>query len=149
MTALMLTTTCYSTQAAHNAGIRVCSHARSDESIIQCLQYGVDIIYHASFISDSTMSALAVQKDRAFVVPALNWLVGTLYDAEAFGCKCFFRRCTATSDSSFDRVADPIAKAESVGYGRELEVATAGLKEMHKRGIKVGHRGVKSGGYNA
>jgi hypothetical protein len=33
---------------------------------------------------------------------------------------------------------DPIAKAESVGYGRELEVAVAGLKEMYKRGIKVG-----------
>jgi hypothetical protein len=40
---------------------------------------------------------------------------------------------------------DPIAKAESVGYGRELEVAVAGLKEMHKRGIKVGRLG--TGGY--
>jgi hypothetical protein len=36
---------------------------------------------------------------------------------------------------------DPIAKAESVGYGRELEVAVAGLKEMYKRGIKVGRLG--------
>jgi hypothetical protein len=27
------------------------------------------------------------QKDRAFVVPAINWLYGTLYDAEAFGCE--------------------------------------------------------------
>lgn len=34
-------------EAAHRNGMRVCSHARSDESIIQCLQYGVDIIYHA------------------------------------------------------------------------------------------------------
>jgi imidazolonepropionase-like amidohydrolase len=32
---------------AHIHGLRVCSHARSDESIVQCLQYGVDIIYHA------------------------------------------------------------------------------------------------------
>lgn len=32
---------------AHINGLRVCSHARSDESIVQCLQYGVDIIYHA------------------------------------------------------------------------------------------------------
>jgi hypothetical protein len=30
-----------------------------------------------------------------------------------------------------------VTKAESAGYGRELEVAIAGLKEMHKRGIKV------------
>lgn len=32
---------------------------------------------------------------------------------------------------------DPTSKAESVGYARELEVACAGLKEMHKRGIKI------------
>lgn len=34
-------------ETAHELGMRVCSHARSDESILQCLQYGVDIIYHA------------------------------------------------------------------------------------------------------
>jgi hypothetical protein len=34
-------------------------------------------------------------------------------------------------------IADPIAKAEAVGYGRELEIAVAGLKEMYKRGIKI------------
>lgn len=74
-------------EAAHNHGMRICSHARSDESIIQCLQYGVDVIYHASFISDGTMKLLENQKDRVYVVPAINWLVGTLYDAEAFGCE--------------------------------------------------------------
>ncbi|RSH89115.1 hypothetical protein EHS25_002781 [Saitozyma podzolica] len=93
-------------EAAHEHGMRVCSHARSDESIVQCLQYGVDIIYHASFISDSTLYALEKQKDRVFVAPAA-----------AFGY--------------------PTSKAESVGYARELEVAVAGLKEMHRRGIKV------------
>ncbi len=36
-----------SVEAAHKHGMRVCSHARSDESIVQCLQYGVDIVYHA------------------------------------------------------------------------------------------------------
>jgi imidazolonepropionase-like amidohydrolase len=77
-------------QAAHLRGMRVCSHARSDEAIMQCLQYGVDIIYHASFISDATMDALEVQKDRVFVAPAINWLVGTLEDAAAFGCKIHF-----------------------------------------------------------
>jgi hypothetical protein len=50
------------------------------------VQYGVDVIYHASFISDGTMKLLENQKDRVYVVPAFNWLVGTLYDAEAFGC---------------------------------------------------------------
>ncbi|KAJ7689315.1 hypothetical protein B0H17DRAFT_1066878 [Mycena rosella] len=104
-------------EAAHARGIRVCSHARSDEAILQCLQYGVDIIYHASFISDATMDALEAQKDRVFVAPALNWLVATLEDAAAFGY--------------------PVSKAEAVGYKRELEIAVAGLKEMHRRGIKI------------
>lgn len=38
-------------------------------------RYGVDMIYHASFISDSTMEALEAQKERVFVAPALAWLV--------------------------------------------------------------------------
>ncbi|KAF7360603.1 Amidohydrolase [Mycena venus] len=104
-------------EAAHSRGMRVCSHARSDEAIMQCLQYGVDIIYHASFISDETMDALEVQKDRVFVAPAINWIVGTLEDAAAFGY--------------------PVSKAEAVGYARELEIAVAGLKEMHRREIKI------------
>ncbi|PWN31410.1 uncharacterized protein FA14DRAFT_186374 [Meira miltonrushii] len=104
-------------EAAHAAGKRVCGHARSDESILQCLQYGVDVIYHASFISDQTMDALEAQKDRVFVAPAINWIVATLNDAVAFGYTP--------------------SKAESVGYKRELEVALSGLREMRKRGIKV------------
>ena len=104
-------------ETAHAAGKRVCGHARSDESIMQCLQYGVDVIYHASFISDATMDALEVQKDRVFVAPAINWLIATLNDAVAFGYT--------------------FSKAESVGYKRELEVALKGLQEMRRRGIKV------------
>ncbi|KAJ7488924.1 hypothetical protein FB451DRAFT_1223293 [Mycena latifolia] len=104
-------------EAAHAQGIRVCSHARSDEAILQCLQYGVDIIYHASFISDATMDALEAQKDRVFVAPAINFPIATLEDAAAFGY--------------------PASKAEAVGFARELEIAVAGLKEMHRRGIKI------------
>ncbi|KAJ7176909.1 hypothetical protein C8R46DRAFT_1077693 [Mycena filopes] len=104
-------------EAAHARGMRVCSHARSDEAIMQCLQYGVDIIYHASFISDATMDALEAQKNRVVVAPALNFPIGTLEDADAFGY--------------------PVSKAEAVGYARELEIAVAGLKEMHRRGIKI------------
>jgi hypothetical protein len=36
-----------------------------------------------------------------------------------------------------DLCEDPTSKAESVGYARELQIACAGLKEMHRRGIKV------------
>lgn len=41
--------------------------------------------------------------------------------------------CTSHTEKS----TDPVAKAEAVGYARELDIAVAGLKEMHKRGIKV------------
>ena len=76
---------------------------------MQCLQYGVDIIYHGckhqvircgqpvdrhlfflAFISEATMTALEAQKDRVFVAPALNWLYSTLNDAGSFGCELVF-----------------------------------------------------------
>lgn len=31
-------------EEAHSLGVRVCAHARSDKSIMQCLQYGVDVV---------------------------------------------------------------------------------------------------------
>lgn len=56
-------------------------------------------------------------KTKHVVAPAINWLVATLNDAEAFGYSH--------------------AQAEKVGYKRELEAAIGGLREMHKRGIVV------------
>ncbi|KAF7313963.1 Amidohydro-rel domain-containing protein [Mycena chlorophos] len=104
-------------EAAHARGMRVCSHARSDAAVLQCLQYGVDMIYHASFISDATMDALEAQKERVFVAPALNFPIATLEDAEKLGYT--------------------VPKSDIVAYEREVEIAVQGLKEMHKRGIRV------------
>lgn len=56
-------------------------------------------------------------KTKHIVAPAINWLIATLYDAEAFGY--------------------PHAQAEKVGYKRELDAAIAGLREMHRRGIVI------------
>ena len=58
------------------------------------------------------------------VAPGINWLIGTLHDAEAFGYSH--------------------AKAEQVGYKKELETAIRGLREMHRRGIVVLPGGGKS-----
>lgn len=63
------------------------------------------------------MRMLEESKDKHIVVPAINWLWATLHEAEAFGY---------THDT-----------AEKHGYGKELQVAIAGLREMHKRGIVV------------
>lgn len=102
---------------AHRRGKRVCAHARSAESVKMCVRHGVDIIYHASFTDAEGMDLLEAHKDRLFVAPGLNWLVATVYEAESFGY--------------------PQEVAEAAGYKRELDVAIEGMREMHRRGIRV------------
>jgi imidazolonepropionase-like amidohydrolase len=82
-----------------------------------CVRHHVDVIYHASFTDAEGMDLLEANKDWVFVAPGINWLVATLYEAESFGF--------------------PQQAAEAVGYKRELEIATEGLREMHRRGIRV------------
>ncbi|MFC7660753.1 amidohydrolase family protein [Pseudonocardia benzenivorans] len=102
---------------AHRRGKRVCAHARSAESVKMCVRNHVDVIYHASFTDAEGMDMLEANKDWVFVAPGINWLVATLYEAESFGF--------------------PQEAAEAVGYKKELETAIDGLREMHRRGIKV------------
>ena len=70
---------------AHRLGLRVCSHARARDSIKQCVQHGVDIIFHGSYIDEPTMDELEKNKHRHMVAPALNWLYATTYEAGPFG----------------------------------------------------------------
>ncbi|KAG9312514.1 hypothetical protein JVU11DRAFT_6908 [Chiua virens] len=104
-------------EAAHAKGIRVCSHARSDRAVRQCLQYGIDILYHCSFISDESMDALEAQKDRVYVAPTINILYSSLLVAEKaqFGFK----------------------KPDAERYKRELHICIAAMQEMKRRGIKI------------
>lgn len=102
---------------AHRRGVKVCTHARSRDSVYLSLKTGVDMIYHASYIDDESMDMLEAAKDRVFVAPAINWLVATLYEAGKFG---------------YSQEA-----AETAGYARELETAVKGVKEMKRRGIRV------------
>jgi len=102
---------------AHRRGKRVCAHARSAESVKMCVRNKVDIVYHASFTDAEGMDMLEANKDWVFVAPGINWLIATLYEAESFGF--------------------PQEAAEAVGYKRELEMAINGLREMHRRGVKV------------
>ena len=102
---------------AHRRHVRVCTHARSRDSVLISLKTGVDMIYHASYIDDEGMDLLEAAKDRVFVAPAINWLVATLQDAEAFG---------------YSHEA-----AEQAGYARELDIAVKAMQEMRRRGIRV------------
>lgn len=102
---------------AHRLGLRVCSHARARDSVIQCVRHGVDVIYHASYTDEEGMKMLEKSRHKHIVAPAINWLYTTVHEAEPFGY-------------TFDT-------AERVGYKKELEVAVKALKEMHRRRIPI------------
>jgi len=98
-------------------GKRICAHARSDQSVRYCLDYGIEIIYHASFASDKTIDDLAARKDEFFVAPGLAWLINTGYHAGDYGL--------------------PPEVAGEMGYHRELEQAIKTMRKMKDAGIRV------------
>lgn len=102
---------------AKRAGKRVAAHARSSESVKQCVRHGIELVYHASFADAEALDMLEANKDKHFVVPGLGWLVRTCFNASEYG------------------ITPEIAA--SMGYKRELEVASASLSEMHRRGIRI------------
>ncbi len=96
---------------------RVAAHARSCESVKQCVRHGIEIIYHASFADEEALDMLEANKDKHFVAPGIAWLINTSYHAGEFGIS-------------------PDA-AKQMGYHRELEIAIESLKKMRKRGIRI------------
>ena len=102
---------------AKRFGKRVSAHARSCESVKQCLRHGVEVIYHASFADTEALDLLEANKDKHFVAPGLAWLVNTSYHAGEWG------------------LTPEVTK--QMGYHRELEIAVETLKAMLKRGIHI------------
>ncbi len=70
---------------AHARGKRVAAHARSRESVKQCVRHGIEIIYHASFADEEALDMLEAAKDRHFVAPGIAWLINTSYHAAEWG----------------------------------------------------------------
>ncbi|EJU01915.1 amidohydrolase [Dacryopinax primogenitus] len=103
--------------AAHKQGKRVCSHARSVDSVKMSARWGVDVIYHASFTDEETLDLLESKKDRIWVAPAINWITETLTSASEWGC---------TPEHAIE-----------IGYKDELEEAIKSMKAMKARGIKL------------
>jgi imidazolonepropionase-like amidohydrolase len=104
-------------QEARMRGKRVAAHARSCESVKQCVRHGVEVIYHASFTDEEALDMLEANKDKHFVAPGIAWLIKTSHHAAEWG------------------ITPEIAK--NMGYHRELEIAIESLKKMHKRGIRI------------
>jgi imidazolonepropionase-like amidohydrolase len=98
-------------------GKRVSAHARSAESVKQCVRHGIEIIYHASFADEEALDMLTAKRDRHFVAPGIAWLINTSFHAAPWGI--------------------PPEAAKRMGYHRELEIAAETLRKMHKRGIRI------------
>jgi imidazolonepropionase-like amidohydrolase len=96
---------------------RVAAHARSCESIKQCVRHGIEVIYHASFTDEESLDMLEGNKDKHFVAPGIAILYAMLNEAERWGITR--------------------AKAVDMGYQVEWEAAVESLRKMHKRGIRV------------
>ncbi|MDT7532025.1 amidohydrolase family protein [Sphingobium sp. SA2] len=105
------------TEARRKPGTRICAHARSNESVLQCLKYGIDFIYHASYVTDETIEKLAAARDKHFVGPGVAWLYQTVYNASDWG------------------VTPEVALA--MDYPRELEACIAGVKKMKAAGVRI------------
>jgi imidazolonepropionase-like amidohydrolase len=104
-------------EIARTAGVRVCAHARSAESVKMCVRHGIDIIYHANFADAEALDLLEANRDRVFVGPAL----GLTYQA-----------CYAGAEWGFT-----LALARERGLLHELEVSVGTFGQMRKRGIRV------------
>jgi len=102
---------------ARRRGKTLAAHARSKESIKQCVKYGIEYIYHASFCDEEALDMLEAAKDKHFVAPGLAWLINTARNAAEYGIK----------------PGTPI----TIAYERELENAIETMKKMHQRGIRV------------
>ena len=98
-------------------GKRVAAHARSCESVKQCVRHGIEIIYHASFTDEEALDMLEAHRDRHFVAPGIGILIAMLDHAAPWGITR--------------------QKAVEMGYEVELAAAVESLKKMHKRGIRV------------
>ena len=104
-------------ETAKNLGRRVMAHAHADSAVMQCIKYGVEFIYHATFVSDRTIDKLATVKNKHYVSPAFGLRYNTLYEAQDWGY---------TPEVS-----------EEIGNTAEFHACIETMSKMHKAGIKV------------
>ena len=104
-------------EVARTAGVRVCAHARSADSVKMCIRHGLGIIYHANFADEEALDLLEANRDWCFVVPALGLTYQACYAASEWGL---------TPEMARER-----------GLLDELEVSVETMGRMRKRGIRV------------
>lgn len=100
-----------------NLGRRLAAHAHADSSVAQCIEYGVEFIYHATFVTDRTIEALEKVKDKHYVTPAFGLRYNMHFEGEPWGF---------TKEIS-----------EKTGNKFEFDATIERMTKMHKAGIKV------------
>jgi imidazolonepropionase-like amidohydrolase len=104
-------------EVARQRNKMVSAHARSAEAVKTCLRNGVQVIYHATLADAEALDMLEAARDTIFVAPAMGLPYARLRDAGNCGI----------STSDYVR-----ARAE-----KELEVVSATMAELHRRGVRV------------
>jgi imidazolonepropionase-like amidohydrolase len=104
-------------ETAQNVGKRLAAHAHADSSVRQCLKFGVEFIFHATFATDETIDQLASARHRHYVSPAIAARYNTTYEAADWGI---------TADV-----------AEMIGNKRELDEGIKVMRKMRAAGIKI------------
>lgn len=103
-------------QTAHAFGKMVNAHARSIESVKNCVIAGVDMIYHAEYTDEETLDMLEEAKDRVFVAPTIGLFHTMMYEGEAFGF--------------------PPVVGEAMGLPALIEESIKTHTELRKRGVR-------------
>lgn len=103
-------------RTSHSFGRKVNAHARSIESVRNCVTAGVDMIYHAEYTDEETLDLLEAAKDRVFVAPTISLFHTMMHEAADFGL--------------------PRAVAEAMGIPALIEASVATHTELRKRGIR-------------
>lgn len=100
---------------AHSFGKKVNAHARSIESIQNCVTAGVDMIYHAEYTDEKTLDMLEEVKDRVFVAPTVGLFHHMIHHGEPWL---------------------PKAVVEGMGIPALMEESAKTHSELRKRGIR-------------
>jgi len=104
-------------EVARAFGRRLAAHARSAESVMQCLRHGVDVIYHATWADEQARDALEAARDRVFVAPAMSVTWTRLNEAGKHGL--------------------PASEAARARIARDLDATIACMRDLKRRGVRV------------
>ena len=104
-------------EVANARRLNVATHCSSSAGVKMCVRQGVPVIFHAPHADSEARDMLENVKDRVFVVPAAGLPIS------------MFRR---HDEFRLNWGAEKLTSLE-----REIEIFTACMRDLHKRGVRV------------